>query len=136
MVAYPTPSGTSTYLPMRHHRQDYLAPPARMLTLPEVSQILDLDTESLWNRIAQASLVVQVLVTPRGEQLALSVADVLRLSGPAPLRVLGADHEHNPLEALTAEFETVLSEVSLLEFLVNASQAYSDRLEGRLRQGV
>lgn len=121
---------------MRHSRQDYLASPTRMLTLPEVSQILDLDTESLWNRIAQAGLVVQVLVTPRGEQLALSVADVLRLSGPAPLRVLRADHEHSALDALTAEFETTLSELSLLEFLVNASQAYSDRLEGRLRQGI
>lgn len=106
-----------------------------MLTLPEVSQILDLGTESLWNRIAQAGLAVQVLVTPRGEQLALAVEDVLRLSGPTPLRVLGADHERNPLEALTAEFETVLSELSLLKFLMNASQAYSDRLEGRLRQG-
>ena len=121
---------------MRHNRQDYLAPPARMLTLPEVSQILDLDTESLWNRIAQAGLAVQVLVTPRGEQLALGVADVLRLSGPAPLRVLRDDHEYDGLEALTAEFETVLSELNLLKFLANASQAYSDRLEGRLRQGI
>lgn len=121
---------------MRHNRQDYLAPPARMLTLPEVSQILDLDTESLWNRIAQAGLAVQVLVTPRGEQLALGVADVLRLSGPAPLRVLREDQEYDGLEALTAEFETVLSELNLLKFLANASQAYSDRLEGRLRQGI
>ena len=121
---------------MRHRRQDYLASSARMLTLPEVAQILDLDTETLWNRIAQAGLAVQVLVTPRGEQLALAVEDVLCLSGPAPLRVLRADHERNALDSLVAELEVVMSELSLLKFLMNASQAYSDRLEGRLRQGT
>ena len=107
--------------------------PARLLTLSEVAQLLDLDTESLWNRIAQEGLTVQVLVTLRGEQLALAVEDTLRLSGPAPLRALGDEQECGALDTLTAEFESVLSELSLLQFLMNATQAYSDRLEGRLR---